>query len=84
MAIFFVKQSLLSPEQSKGCLLYTSIDGGEIRIHVAGVAAPAGHLLARGGNLAQRVGIVLSLIHIYLDDAVRALSEIMPKMLRLA
>ena len=34
------------------------IDGGEVRIHIAGIAAPAGHLLARGGYLAQRVGIV--------------------------
>mmetsp|Transcript_38125 Transcript_38125/g.96425 ORF Transcript_38125/g.96425 Transcript_38125/m.96425 type:complete len:371 (-) Transcript_38125:560-1672(-) len=33
------------------------VDGGQIRVHVAGVAAAAGHLLTGGRHLTQRVGV---------------------------
>lgn len=33
------------------------VDGGQIGVHVAGVAAAAGHLLARSRHLAQRIGV---------------------------
>ncbi len=35
----------------------TLIDSGQISVHVAGVAAAAGHLLAGGGDLAEGVGV---------------------------
>ncbi len=34
------------------------VQGGKVGIHIAGISAAARHLLARGGNLTQRVGIV--------------------------
>ena len=33
------------------------VDGGQIGVHVAGEAAPAGHLLAGRRHLAQRLGV---------------------------
>ena len=33
------------------------VDGRQVRVHIAGVAAAAGHLLACGGHLAQGVGV---------------------------
>ena len=33
------------------------VDGRQVRVHVAGVGAAAGHLLARRADLAQRVGV---------------------------
>mmetsp|Transcript_30746 Transcript_30746/g.82329 ORF Transcript_30746/g.82329 Transcript_30746/m.82329 type:complete len:468 (-) Transcript_30746:264-1667(-) len=43
-----------------GLALHTAsalVDGGQVGVHVPGVATTSGHLLARGGHLAEGVGV---------------------------